>query len=400
MNFNFLLISNIFYVLVQFLVLSLFSKFYSVENVGEYFFALSISAPFMIFVALKLNNFVITNKGDSLSFSVGEIYFIRIIFTLLGCGLSLLFFIMFFQKNTSILIVLFVIIFKFTEQFDDVLAAYQSKQFNYKRFSIIKARRASVYLLVVLISTLLNDDFESNLFFSGLMYFICWYFLSLKGIKPLERVKIKKMLRLFKLLFPLGLSSCIQSLGTSGSRSFIGVKLGNSALAIFGSISYSITAINLVTNALGAYFLPHFSALKLNKHNFYKKIIFSQSVVFVLAIALLLLSHYFGEILLTIVFNEEIAEYHYGLFLLCISASLKASTNLIGTALISIEKYSIQVWVTSLWTVCLFVFIYLMEDQKLKGMFLAVLYATIIEWLFVFFISAWHFYGHFKKTNL
>jgi O-antigen/teichoic acid export membrane protein len=196
----------------------------------------------------------------------------------------------------------------------------------------------------------------------------------------------------------MGISGAVQSLSTSGCRVYVGLVFGSLNLAIFGALSYSMTAVNLVTNALGNYFLPYFSMHKENKYAFIHKLLISQFIILALAIILLLIVFFCGEFLLYTAFNKDIAEYQYGLFLLSLTASLKASTNLLGSAILSTEKYSFQLYFTIINVFMLVIFLALLESKGLEGVFLSILMATVIEWLLIVVLSIRYFNAYFKKN--
>lgn len=396
MKIKWILFSNIYYVTLQWLVLSLLSKVYMPDDVGEYFFALALATPVMTFFALKLTGFVIASKDEV--YSKDEYRFIRLFYSVLSGIFILTLSTTLVSEDVSFYVMLFVICFKITEQYDDVEASFKSKELKFKQFSLVKIRRGTAYLCTVGLSSYLNDDFHNALFLATILYSIYWIIFNFNSLRRVTKVSKCDLIFIFKKMYPMGMSGAIQSLGTSGCRLYIGVLLGKTLLAVFGSISYSITAINIVTNALGGYFLPFFSKYKNYKSKFYKEIFKSQMIILFLTFILLVMVYFLGERLLLIAFNQEVAKYNDGLLVLSLSAAIKASTNLLGSAIVSTEKYSYQVFLTSINLVSLVVLIYLLTPYGIYGMFYATLISSFIEWILMVFISFRYFNAFFKEV--
>lgn len=378
MKMKWLLLSNIFYVLMQWLVLSLLSKFYSLSDVGEYFFALAFCTPVMLFFALKLGAYVVACSEDK--FVPEKIRFIRLFYS--GSGLFVLtaVYLAFFRDGFSPAAFLFVALFKLTEQFDDAEAAMLSRRFNFKAFALIKMRRGTAYISVVLFAILVTESFHAALYLALALYLIYWLIFNAARLKTLRRTSFAELKEIFVKMWPMGGSGALQSLGISGSRMFIGITIGKGLLAVFGSISYAVTAVNIVTDALCNYFMPYFSKCKTNRHDFFKTVKTSQSIVFVLAVILLFTVYFLGEWLLRIAFTQEVARYHPGLLILCVNAAFKSSTSLLGTAIISTEKYTYQMLTTNVGLAALVALIFVLKPYGIYGIFYATLGASVIEW--------------------
>jgi O-antigen/teichoic acid export membrane protein len=395
----FLLFANVCYVICQFLVLSILSKNFTPNELGEYFLALAISAPVMIFFALKFNAYVITTKDFDVDENKGKLLVARIIYSAVGIGLSFAIYSLFFYSSISFGVISFVLLIKLLEQFDDFFAAYFSKNLEFISFAKIKITRGVGLLFCVLLSLYLTSNFNDLMILSAILYCVFWCLRSWVFIVKPVWISFDELKLILKKMYTMGLSSSFQSLATSGSRTYIGIAMGTSSLATFGCISYLLTAVNLVTNALGTYYLPHFTHRINSKKLFLKKLVESQFIVLLLSIILLFITFTFSEDILTLLFNKDVASYSLGLFILSFSASFKASSNLMGTAFVSTNKYSLQLIFTIVNLIALSLFLFVFKSSDLMGVFWALLLATVIEWSLMLVISIRYFNGYFKSTH-
>ena len=394
----YLLLANIIYVTCQFLILSFLSKSFSVDKVGEYFLALAISAPIMMFFALKLNAYVITTNDFDVVVQKSKLLFIRLSYTLLGVFTVVSLYLLFFIDDIDLSVLAFVLLIKSLEHLDDFHSAYFSKTLDFKGFSKIKIYRGVGLLASVSVSILLSDSFYVVMILASIIYLMLWLLMNRRFLNKVQSASGSEMKKVFSTMWSMGFSSSAQSLATSGCRTYVGIAISSGALAIYGCISYLLTAVNLVTNALGTYYLPQFTICAESKSKFFKKLFQSQVLVLFLSFLLLVLVDVLGKHVLLLLFNSEVAEYSDGLFILAISACFKASSNLVGTALTSTRKYTLQVWFTLFNLFFITVFLFLYREKGLLGIFEATLAATVLEWLLMVIVSIRYFYEYFKKN--
>jgi O-antigen/teichoic acid export membrane protein len=292
---------------------------------------------------------------------------------------------------------IFVLTTKCLEQLDDFDAAYFSKKLDFIKFARIKIARGVGVMLSVFSSVLIFESFYVAMIFATFIYLAFWFYVNRKYLTRPKPATQSEMIQVFSSMWSMGASSSIQSLATSGCRTYVGLAISTSALTVFGCISYLLTAVNLVTNALGTYYLPQFVLRADEKISFLKKIAETQVLVVILSVVLLVLVGALGEQALLFLFNEDIAKYSDGLFLLAISACFKASSNLVGTALTSTQKYTLQIWFTLFNIIFLTVFLFFYRGEGLLGIFKATLAATVLEWILMNIISIHYFYEYFKK---
>lgn len=379
MRIVWLLGGNVIYAFTQWLILVILARFFLAEDVGGYFFALALIAPLTLLFSLKLPNLVVTLEDEYTKYK--DIFSIRFFLTILLIFIVYILYFIFFQNNLDFLVLTSVLVYKLLEQFDEVIIAYHQKDLKFKNIFILKLARSIVYTSLILIFSILFNDFDKTVLFSILTYCIYWLLINRKYIYinfsnfPHLNLYIKNGLY-------LSVSSSISSLSVSGVRMYIGYILGNSVLAIYGVISYSLMAFSIIIAALGQYFLPLFVKSKDIKNNFFGQIFKSQVIIFLISMFFIIISYFYGNQLLGIFYGQQYREYGYYLCLVFLSSLFKSSSALIGTAMTALKIYDFQFKFTIfslVFTIILTPFFIL--NYNLVGAFFSLLIVNIFEWL-------------------
>lgn len=401
MAIRWLFLGNIIYVALQWAIISLFTKIFSTEDVGRYFFALAMSAPLFLFFSLKLPTLIVAKKICNHDASV--YWTVRAAASAFALLITLFIAWLFFLEKVGFYIVLAVALFKFLEHLDELASSFYQAKFNFKAVFNIKVKRAALYFFSVLFSSLCFDDLDTSLLSGTLMYFLIWLFINTSWLKSFGwNLDVAKDAVLTGL--PLGLSVAVSSSVVSLSRVYIGLVLGNAALAVYGSIGYTITAFTLLISAMGQYYLPGFVGNKSNKRVFIKKIVSSQSAVLFLGGAAIFVSYFTAYDILKIAYNSDIASYSDALMLVILATIFKASSSLIGTAVTATDKYSFQLKFSILSAVLTAILLPLMIEIKgIYGGFLSLLLVNVVEWFgyIIFGIGYFksYFCSYYKKTE-
>lgn len=383
-----LLTGNMIYAISQWLILVVLSQFFTKDELGSYFFALAIVAPLALLFSLKLPNLVVVLE-ESL---VGQksIFFCRFLLSLILIFCSYIIYFLFFNENTNISILISVLIYKILEQNDDVIAAYFQKCFLFKNIFILKLWRSIIYLIFIFLCCLLFDNIENVLIISTFGYSVFWILRNRRFIQFSSLSKEKKyLIHYFKSGYYLALSSSISSLNVSGVRLYIGYVLGNSVLAIYGVISYTLTIFSIVVAALGQYFLPLFVKDKNNFKKFKYHLVKSQIFMLFIGLLCVLISFFAGDFLLGLFYGSDYGSYGLYLCLIFIANIFKSSSALMGTAMTAKNIYNFQLKFTiiSLIITLILVPIFVLKFNIL-GAFLALVAVAFFEWLlYIFFFK-------------
>lgn len=340
MKLSWLLGGNLFYALSQWLVLVIFTKHFSASEVGEYFFALALSAPIFILISCRLNNLIITNSN--LFLHKGEVYTFKFLSNILSVIFILLAYI-FFQKNSTFFIIISIIIYKILEQYDDLLIAYKQIDLDFKAIFLIKFVRSCVFLFLIFFNSFNFNSLGEAILSATIMYVLFWILKNRKeGILPSWDFDFNRIINIFKCGIYLSSSSFLSALITSGTRIYIGYALGSAILAIYGVLSYSLIALNILVSALGQYFLPYFVKYKNNYKELFLQVFRSQLILSALIIPSLIFIFFFGETILSILYGATYAEYNYHLLIIFIAGWIKCSSALFGTFITAMKIYKFQ----------------------------------------------------------
>lgn len=383
MRFSWLLGGNLIYAFSQWLILVIFARFFTPEDIGGYFFCLALITPIALFFSVKLSNLIITLENDKTDYK--DIFGFRLILNFLLCLTIYILYFIFFQSKVGLLVLTSVLMYKITEQYDDLIIAYDQRNLNFKNIFLIKFLRSLVYVLAILVSIYVIDEFEEALLLATVIYSFYWIIRNYEKITNINLNTSFYSLYLKNGLY-LSISSSLSSLSVSGVRLYIGYVLGVALLAVYGVISYSLIAFSIIVSALGQYFLPVFVKIKNDKKNFLKKILESQLVVLLICLSFIVVSYFFGDHLLVAFYGDQYKNYGYFLCLVFVANLFKSSSALIGTAMTALKIYNFQLKITII-SLILTVFLtpFLVMEFNILGAFLALLLVNIVEWLLYIF---------------
>lgn len=386
MNIKWLFYGSITYLLSQWLIISLFTKIYDANTLGEYFYSLAICAPVFLFLNFKLSNIIVTQK-DSLN--IKKTYFVyRLILSLLGVFISLVCFL--FLEKISFLVFLSVLIFKLLEHFDDFDIGYLLKESNVKEIFYLRLRRSVIYFLLVLIcSAFLKLNLEKTLIYSTSIYAIIWIFFNYRKYYLIVKMDFFNDLEIIKNGFFLGTSSAIGSLSSNYTKIFIGGTLGKTALTIYACLEYGAMVISIFLNILSQYFLKKFSDNRENKIKIIKDLFLSNIIIIIIIIILSVGVYFYGEEVLHIFYNEMISKYYYCLYYLFIYMFFKSSSSLIGCAINSLNFYKFQLPITVSTILLLLLILNLLTNISIDNIFFTLILVGMFEFILclIFFIK-------------
>lgn len=383
MKFFWLIGGNLAYAFSQWLILVILARFFTPEDLGGYFFCLALITPIALFFSVKLSNLIVTLENEKTNYK--DIFGFRLILNFLLCLTIYILYFIFFQSKVGLLVLTSVLVYKITEQYDDLIIAYDQRNLNFKNIFLIKFLRSLVYVLAILVSIYVVDEFEEALLLATVIYSFYWIIRNYEKITNINLNTSFYSLYLKNGLY-LSISSSLSSLSVSGVRLYIGYVLGVALLAVYGVISYSLIAFSIIVSALGQYFLPVFVKIKNDKKNFLKKILESQLVVLLICLSFIVVSYFFGDDLLVAFYGDQYKNYGYFLCLVFVANLFKSSSALIGTAMTALKIYNFQLKITII-SLILTVFLtpFLVMEFNILGAFLALLLVNIVEWLLYIF---------------
>lgn len=405
-NFGFALAGNLGYAVSQYIILLVFIKLFSTEDVGQFIFAGAFATPLMLALEMQLRNFYITDQNEKLTFRDYTVF--RVITTLLGVlGLGI---VAYFVKPEYFYVILVVTLIKsFESQLDLLYGVYQKNhQLNYVAYSRII--RGIVAVVVVASLSFIFKSILISLLGYLISWFVLYYFYERKqvvkrGFMKKEDLKLAKpewikMKHLLIICFPMFLAIFIDKYYLNYPRLSVEKYFGIEALAIFGSLLYFKSLGGQFISSLAQAAIPKMANyVKEKNFNLLNKLLFKMMAVgCIIGGVLTFFLYFFGEEILKFLYTEEYAKYSDVLVVILLGTTVTFTYIFIGTALTCIRKQ----WIKLPVSIISFILLYtLINFSKLDGIIdisMVVLYVELfclIIYLLVYFI----FMYKIKKTN-
>jgi len=392
-NFGFALAGNLGYAASQYIILLIFIKLYTMEDVGQFVYATAFTTPLMMALEMQLRNFYITDHNSGLLFADYSIF--RNITA--AIGVIILSAIAYYTKPEYLLVILIVALVKsFESQLDLLYGVYQkNNQLNYVAYSRI-VRGVTAIIVVGLLSYLWNNLLISLVGYL-LSWFVLYFFYERKQVVKrgfLEKSDLKlvvpewgKIKILAALCIPMFLAIFVDKYYTNYPRISVEKFFGIEALAVFGSLLYFKSLGGQFISSMAQAAIPKMAGF-VNRKSFsalnkllFKMMIGGGGIGIILTIFL----YFFGEGVLTLLYTKEYAQYKDVLIVILLGTTVTFSYIFIGTALTCIRKQ----WVKLPISIASFLLLFgLIHFSKLEGMIdvsFIVLYVEIFSF-FVYFV--------------
>jgi O-antigen/teichoic acid export membrane protein len=351
-NFSWTFAGNVLYAVSQWGFLILLAKLLNPTAVGEFAFALAVTAPIMIFANQGLTGLQATDaKGE---FSFGE-YFVCRFFTT-TTAFVLIFFVSRILHLSEVVIVVGAA--KAVEALCDIkygqyqrmdrmdqtaksmvlrgacslLMASILVQFFHSVFG------ATLGLLVGNIAVLLFKDYRSHLTILRRQPVVV--LLALKKTLQ-ERLKMR---RLLWQAFPLGLAAMFSSATSSIPRYFLEHYNGTATLGIFAALMYLLVAGRTLIVALAQACVAQLSRLYVERRgsSFTRLMVRQMLIGLAMGIGGIVISLLAGKPILRMIYRPEYAEYSHILVLVMIAAALNYQAEFSNGGLLAVRSIKIQ----------------------------------------------------------
>ncbi|GMV78492.1 MAG: hypothetical protein AMXMBFR79_16230 [Chitinophagaceae bacterium] len=381
-------IGHSFFAFSQWIQLSVITKFCSPHDLGIYTLGLAIIGPLFIFAGLQLKAIQITDVSQNWKFH--EYFTLRIIFLAAAIIFILLYSFLFSKENLTFFLLLALL--KVLEGISEIMNGQQQLHEDMKKVAISNILRGFSIALGIFVGIY----FLKNILFGFVIAIMCnaavIIFYDYKNCTTL--LSGKKLISFldtrYKLLtlkaMPLAIVVTLIYLNSNVAKYFIEVVKSTVEQGIYSTIGFFIVLGNLVNNALGQAITPrlskYFAEREMKKFNQLSKMFVIANIV--LGIAIVIVVHFFGKYILTIFFNETIAQYSQLFTLFMVAGLLLYCVSCIGYILTSMHYIKQQpiIHVVGFLTNVLFCFL-LVKNYGLNG----AAYAWIISFLAQLVIS-------------
>jgi len=254
-NFLWVFTANVIYAGTQWGLLSTLAKTGSPSIVGEFTFALAISAPVFMLTNLQLRTVQATDVRGINSFA--DYFTLRLIATL--TGLLAVIGIAFFAEPVSCVrqVIILVAVSKAIECLSDVIAGLFQREERLKLASVSLTIRGIGSLAVFFATYIFFKSITFSLAALSGVWSAVLIFYEVPKAKTLDRnggdffrLNAKKLKQITCVSAPLGCVATMQSLSVNIPRYYLQHYDGAANQGIYASLSYLVVAINLIVAAL------------------------------------------------------------------------------------------------------------------------------------------------------
>jgi O-antigen/teichoic acid export membrane protein len=386
-NFVWTLAGNVIYTASQWGMLSVLAKRGTPATVGVFALGLAVSAPVFMFCNLQLRNVQATDAQSRYQFT--DFFVLRSI-----CTLAALLVIGAISAaagyHGEVLVVLIALsLAKAFESWSDVVAGLLQK---HERLDLA-ARAVSVRGVFSLVVFAIVFETTRELSAACIALAVTWAaVVCVYDVALARKVLVKgegffsaSMTRMWELLnksLPLGIVMTLISLNTNLPRYLVIHYLGAGQLGVFASLVYLLTAVNLLTMALGqaasARMATMYAVGELER--FRGVLMKLVSFGFGIGVVACGIALGFGKVLLTLLYGPSYSSHQGLLLILAATAGISTIATFMGFAATSAQSFRAQVHVIAAMTITTWVGSWLLVPLLgLNGAGIALLISAIVQ---------------------
>lgn len=339
-----ILFSNVFVAGIKFLILYTIILFGTVEDVGIYSYALAIVSPIFLFSSLKIKTIVVTEGSKYKNIEYLTSLFVLSFFTVIITAIIV------FITESNVTIIIITLLLALQKLFENIKYFYHglfTRSGNLKQ--VAKAQNLSYFLSFIIffgIFVIYNNLIISIIFYVLTFVFTLFIEMSISNnIEKIkfEKIKFNKLVIIFTTSLPLSFSSFIGSLTTQFPRYVIRIYDDIILLGIFSSISYILVVVNLLATSISQVFLPNLKHSATTNINQFKRSVTKLCLIGLsIGVLFTIMTIFFGESIISLVFGDEYAEYSIVLLILSISVTFQLTGVFIGTSLTALKIYKMH----------------------------------------------------------
>jgi O-antigen/teichoic acid export membrane protein len=313
------------------------------DSLGSYSYALAICAPVFMFLNFQLRSVYISQK---LNIPFENYFSIRIALSLLAFFLILLN----FSINNFFNIIAIVAALKLIESLSDILNGKLQMLGHIQILSLVSILKSLSAMLGFYLVYKITGNYESSLIF--VLIIIAIFLLVEKKlckfrIVQLKNINYKNYIKIISYSFPLAIVMGMISLSLNMPKYFLEKYGGIIDLGIFNALFSIILASGVVVNSIGQFHSKDLADLWKSREIlvFIKKIKKLILLGCFFSAALFILSIFFYEYLIIMLYGKEFLEYKNTFMILVFASFFMYSSSYIGYALTASHYFWIQVYI-------------------------------------------------------
>jgi O-antigen/teichoic acid export membrane protein len=351
-NFVSALLGNGIYAATQFVMLIAMAQLTDAKQLGEYTYALAVTAPVFIFLGLKLRQVQVTDAaGEN---KPGDFYGLRSICMVLGFAACLAVGWVMGLRGEALAILAWVALHKALEQMIDILyGTLQRKELLHlvARAQIARGIGGTIAFTGVLWATERVEPAAAALAgFTALAMVGNAIQVYRQGVPLWLSLDARVLWRLTVLALPLGFSVAIGSLISSVPIYTIEQIDGLAQVGIFSALAYLLSAVGMVSNSLGEAVSPRLANQYVAGDSAAFRRTLRGAVLSGIALGLagVLFAIVAGSFFLDLVYGEEYAAHADVLVVLMAAGAINLGFVFIGTAVNALRMFTVQLPITVL----------------------------------------------------
>ncbi len=375
-NFASMFVANIVYSFAQWSVLAGLAKFTSMEMVGRYCLGIAFVAPVMVLTNLQLREILFADQKSS--FPLPVYVAVRVLGSLLQIGISLSLAGMFQVKIIPVISALSVV--KAVEALSDILYGVLQKHERMGAVAVSRMMAGAGGFSGLLITVILFDSLVAGLMVQALVLSLILVAYDWPKARALARREEMASLRpdfawrmiarLSILAAPMGLAMGVNMLNVYLPRHAVFYFLGESQLGIYATLASLVMVGTIALLALGQSAGPRLAAyyVRSEHRRFSQLSFFLIAAAFGVGAAGVCGAWFFGEEVLRILFNSDVAGFSDALPVLLAGGVFLYMRNMTGISLTAMRRYHEQL-VLMLVSIVITagVYVYLVPRHNLMG---------------------------------
>ncbi|SDO05760.1 oligosaccharide flippase family protein [Alkalicoccus daliensis] len=383
-NMSWTLAGNLVYAACQWGMLVVLAKLGTPEMVGIFALALAITAPVMMLTNLQLRAIQATDTVERYTFN--DYLGLRSLMSFIALLIICLIILLTNYSFETMLVILIISVAKIVESISDISFGLMQKNEFMDYIAISKIIKG--ILSLVTFGTILW--ITNSIIYGSLSLVITWgmvlILFDVYNAKRFAKFKptfnFAKMKNIVILSLPLGVVLMMGSLNTNTPKYFLEYYIGQEALGYFAALAYLIIAGNTVISALGQSATPRLAKYYASGNTYsFRKLIYKLILIGLLVGSLALMGAIImGEEILTILYQEDYANYSYVFILIMIAGVIKYVASFLGYGITATRSFKIQPLIGGVYVSASLIGGYLLiPSYGLEGASYVLILASIVE---------------------
>ncbi|QKQ28722.1 oligosaccharide flippase family protein [Staphylococcus hominis] len=346
-NIGYTFIGNVTFSMIKWLILILIVKLTTPEQVGNYTFAMALTAPIILFTNMRLRLRYVVE--DNLIFN--NVRILRNVLNVFSILIILVVGAILFPQYLS-----YIILVAFTKILDlqsELYYAILHKKQNFKLISLMQIGKSIVIIIPFIVVTYFTKNVIYGLFEQILIQFLWLQFFEKRAIKykehEIDNYNKRLIFNIFLTGLPLGFVQMINSYNIMIPRYVIEGILSVKMVGVFASISYLLTIVDLFMNAISQNIIIKIKNFIQNKE--YKKLtkyinrdVFLYSIV--LGVIVIIPVYFLKDFIIGLLYGEFYRQFSNVLLIIVISIIFNFQSWMFDTTLMAFKAYRMQLVVS------------------------------------------------------